>query len=158
MTSNCKYGKLTPDDIKAIYLLLPQFESERTELQVRIAEKPEEFAVKFLSSGFAWAHLYEIPFVEFLGRYFAVTGLDEQVSEAVAGDHPVEALFDLRDSSENMEWTGGSGGQFTYGDLLGYLGHRPHGKAYPHPPPFLADYPHGLAGVVLAGRGMGRTA
>lgn len=121
MTSEHKYGKLTPSDFKALFLLLPQLESERTELQARIAEKPEEFAVKFLSFGFAWAHLYEIPFVQFLGRYFAVAGLGEQVSEAVASDHPVEALLDLRDSSEEMEWSGGSGGQFTYGDLLGCL-------------------------------------
>ena len=116
-----KYGKLTPEDFKSLFLLLPQLESERLWLQARIAEKAEEFVAKFLSSGFAWAHLYEIPFVEFLGRYLAVTGLDKQVSEAVAGDRSVEALFDLRDSSEEMEWSGGSGGQFTYGDLLGYL-------------------------------------
>lgn len=121
MVSERNYGKLTPADIKSLFLLLPQLENERQELQAAIAQKPEKFAAEFLSTGFAWAHLYEVPFLQFLNSFFAVAGLDKAVADVTTSENPVEALFGLTDATEDMEWSGGAEGKYTPGDLLGYL-------------------------------------
>lgn len=114
-------GKLTQDDLKALFLLLPQLDQERQELQAKIAEKPEAFAEKFLTTGFKWAHLYEVPFPELLLGFLAVAGVDQAVAHVVRQEAPVKAALALPDAIQDMEWSGGSGGKFTPGDLLGYL-------------------------------------
>lgn len=114
-------GKLTPNDIKSLFLLLPQLENERLELQAAIAKEPEKFASEFLSTGFTWAHLYEVPFLQFLSAYLSVAGLCKVVTGAAAADNPVQAMFALPDEIEDIDWSGGDGGGFTRGDLLGYL-------------------------------------
>lgn len=57
MSIELKYGKLAQSDIEPILLLLPQLAKERQELQALIEQHPENFAEKFLTTGFAWAHL-----------------------------------------------------------------------------------------------------
>lgn len=114
-------GKLSPDDIKSLYLLLPQLEQERQELRALIAEKPEKFASDFLSTGFTWSHLYEVPFLQLLSAYLVVTGLDKAVGEAAADENPAQALLAMPDAVKDMEWSGGAEGKFTLGDLMGYL-------------------------------------
>lgn len=116
-----KFGKLAQSDIEPILLLLPQFEKERRELQARIEQRPEKFAKAFLTTGFAWAHLYEVPFLQLLSNFLAVTGVDQEVARASTQEKPLEALLSLTDKIQDMEWSGGSGGKFTPGDLLGYL-------------------------------------
>lgn len=121
MYSEPKYGKLAAGDIAMTLQLLPQFEQQRQELQALIDEKPEKFVEKFLTTGFAWAHLYEAPFLQFLSSFLAVAGLDGVVAHVTAQEKPIKAMFDMLDESDEMEWTGGSGGKFTPGDFLGYL-------------------------------------
>lgn len=121
MASERKYGKLTQGDIESILPLLPQLEIARQELQALVEKKPREFAEKFLTQGFAWAHLYEVPFLQLLFNFFAVAGLDQDVARATSQKEPVKALLSLLDEVEGMEWAGGSGGKFTPGDFLGYL-------------------------------------
>jgi hypothetical protein len=115
------YGKLAQSDIEPILLLLPQLEKERQELQALIEQKPEKFAEKFLTTGFAWAHLYEVPFLQLLPNFLAVAGVDQAVAHASRQEAPVEALLNLPETIRDLEWAGGSGGNFTPGDLLGYL-------------------------------------
>jgi len=121
MVSERNYGNLARGDIEAILLLLPQLEKERQELQALIEQKPEEFAEKFLTAGFAWAHLYEVPFLQLLFNFLAVAGVDQEVAHASRQAAPVEALLSLTENIKDMEWAGGSGGKFTSGDFLGYL-------------------------------------
>lgn len=121
MASESNYGKLAQSDIVTILLLLPQLEKERQELQTLIEEKPEKFAEKFLTTGFAWAHLYEVPFLQLLRAFLAVAGVDQEVAHASRQAAPVEALLNLTDTIQDMDWAGGSEGKFTPGDLLGYL-------------------------------------
>jgi hypothetical protein len=116
-----KYGKLTQDDIKLILPLLPQLEEARGELQALIAKKPEKFAKKFLTTGFAWAHLYEVPFLQLLFGFLAVAGVDKDLARLAAQDEPIKALLSFVDEIQDKDWTGGSGGKFTHGDFLGYL-------------------------------------
>lgn len=121
MCQGKKYGKLTLDDFKALFLLVPQLDQERQDLQAKIAEKPESFVEKFLATGFTWAHLYEVPFPKLLAGFLAVAGVDQLVVHAAQQESPIKAALDLPDAMENMEWSGGTGGKFTPGDLLGYL-------------------------------------
>jgi hypothetical protein len=114
-----KYGKLTQSEIEAVLQLLPKLEKERQELQALIEKKPEKFAERFLATGFAWSHLYEVPFLQLLRTFLAVAGVDQVVAHASRQVAPVEALLNLTDTIQDMEWAGG--GNFTPGDLLGYL-------------------------------------
>lgn len=116
-----KYGKLAQSDIESILLLLPQLEKERQELQARIEQKPEEFAEKFLTTGFSWAHLYEVPFLQLLFNFLAVAGVDQEVAHASIQEKPIEALLSFTNKVQDSEWSGGSGGKFTHGDFLAYL-------------------------------------
>ncbi|ODS89581.1 MAG: hypothetical protein ABS45_16665 [Comamonas sp. SCN 65-56] len=113
--------KPTTEEIKAFFLLLPLLDRERREFQLEIAEKPESFVAKFLTSGFQWAHLYEVPFEQLLKVFLAIAGVDRLVAEASKEDAPYKALLDLPQEIGDMEWSGGTGGKFTYGDLLGYM-------------------------------------
>lgn len=115
------FGHLTQDDIKQILPLVPQLEEVRGELQALIAKKPEKFAKKFLTTGFAWAHLYEVPFLQLLFGFLAVAGVDKDVARLAAQDEPIKALLRFVDGIQDKDWAGGSGGKFTHGDFLGYL-------------------------------------
>lgn len=122
MTKAAKdFGKYTSGDLQAVLLLLPQFDKERGELQALIQKHPEKFSEKFLTTGFTWAHLYEVPFLQLLFSFLAVVGVDKDVAHASTQKEPVKALLSLTDKIQDMEWSGGSGGKFTPGDLLGYL-------------------------------------
>lgn len=121
MPAEKTYGKLKADDIKALFLLLPKLEDARNGFQTLIAQEPEKFSAKFLSKGFTWAHLYESTFLQLLNTFLAIADVKEVVEKAVAEDNPVVALFDLADTIEDTEWSGGPGGKYTWGDLLGYL-------------------------------------
>ena len=121
MREKKEYGKLTQDDIKLILPLLPQLEEVRGELQDLIAKKPEKFAKKFLTTGFVWAHLYEVPFLQLLFAFLAVAGVDKDVARIAAQDEPIKALLGFVHEIQDTDWTGGSGGKFTHGDFLGYL-------------------------------------
>lgn len=121
MPDEAKYGVFSPEDFKALFLLLPQLDKERQELQAKIAEKPEAFVEKFLATGFTWAHLYEVPFPKLLTGFLAVAGVDQLVVRASEQEAPIKAALDLPNAIEDMEWSGGTGGIFTPGDLLGYL-------------------------------------
>lgn len=121
MAPGRQYGKLTLEDFKALFLLLPQLDQERQELQAKIAERPEEFAEKFLTTGFTWAHLYEVPFPTLLAGFLAVSGVDQAVAHIAKQEAPVKAALALPETIQDMEWSGGTGGKFTPGDLLGYL-------------------------------------
>lgn len=102
-------------------MLLPQLDQERQELQAKIAEKPEAFAEKFLTTGFTWAHLYEVPFPTLLLGFLAVAGVDQAVAHALRQESPIKAALDLPSVIQDMDWSGGAGGTFSPGDLLGYL-------------------------------------
>lgn len=121
MTAGRDFQRLPIDDLKSILLLLPQLERERRELQAKMAQEPEAFAEKFLTSGFKWAHLYEVPFPRLLNGFLSVAGVDQLVVQASKQEAPVRALLNLPCAAQDMEWSGGSGGKFTPGDLLGYL-------------------------------------
>ena len=121
MTTERRYGKLAAGDIALTLQLLPQFEQERQELQALISETPEKFAEKFLTTGFTWAHLYEVTYLQLLSGFLVVAGLDEVVAHASAQAEPIKALFGALDESHEMEWAGGSGGKYTPGDFLAYL-------------------------------------
>lgn len=121
MTTERRYGKLAQSDIGLILPLLPQLEKERQELQARIEKQPEKFSEKFLTTGFAWAHLYEVPFLQLLFNFLAVAGLDKEVVHASNQEEPIKALLNVVEEVSDMEWAGGSGGKFRPGDLLGYL-------------------------------------
>lgn len=120
MTTERRYGKLAQRDIELILPLLPQLEKERQELRARIEKQPEKFSEKFLKTGFAWAHLYEVPFLQLLFNFLAVAGLDKEVVRASNQEEPIKALLDVVEDVSDMEWAGGSG-KFRPGDLLGYL-------------------------------------
>lgn len=121
MSPERTFGKLAQSDIELILPLLPQLEKERLELQTLIEQQPEKFSEKFLTEGFAWAHLYEVPFLQLLFSFLTVVGVDQEVARASTHEKPIEALLSLTDKIQDMEWSGGSGGKFTPGDLLGYL-------------------------------------
>lgn len=107
--------------LKQFLMFLPELEKGRQELQALIEQKPKEFSEKFLAAGFAWAHLYEVPFLQLLSNFLAVAGVDQEVARASTQAKPIEALLSLTDRIQDMEWSGGSGGKFTPGDFLGYL-------------------------------------
>src|ERR1700690_4155889 len=116
-----EYGKLAQSDIEALFLLLPVLEKERQGFQGLIEQQPQKFAERFLSSGFAWANLYEEPFLQLLGGFLVVSGLDNIFLAASKQEDPVKAVLDIPDDTVDLEWAGGSGGQHKPGDLLGYL-------------------------------------
>lgn len=121
MTAERLFGNLTQGDIELILPLLPQLEEVRGELQAVIVQQPEKFAQKFLTTGFAWAHLYEVPFLQLLFSFLTVAGIDKDIARVSAQEEPVKALLSFVNEIQDMEWAGGSGGEFTYGDFLGYL-------------------------------------
>lgn len=121
MSAEKEYGKFAPEDFKALFSLLPQLDQARHELQEKMAQEPEAFAEKFLTSGFIWSHLYEVPFLKLLGGFLVVAGVDQVVADASKQETPIKALLELPGVIEDMEWSGGAGGKFTPGDLLGYL-------------------------------------
>ncbi len=121
MSSKYNYGKLNQSDIEALFLLLPELEKERREFQSLVEQEPEKFSSKFLCTGFAWAHLYEVPISKLLTGFLAVTGLDGIVVEASKQVNPVKALFEVPDNVMDSTWRGGTNGKYTPGDLLGYL-------------------------------------
>lgn len=120
MLAKRKFGKLIPEDIRAVFLLLPELDEQRRQLQAEIAKKPEQFVSEFLSTGFAWSHLYEYPFLQLLSGLLDICGLTDFFAKAVASDSPITVLSTL-DSDESLKWDGGITGKFTKGDLLGYL-------------------------------------
>lgn len=99
--------------------LLPRLERERSDLQALIAEKPEQFAQQFFSSGFVWAHLYEMPYSQLVNGYLQVCGLTQDVADIAKQARPAQSLAQLIEDVERP-WLGTEKG-FTHGDLLGYL-------------------------------------
>lgn len=121
MSSEKRYGSLTRDDLSLVLSLLPVLERERRELQARIAEQPDKLT-EFFASGFAWAHLYELPFPKFLHAFLIVAGLREEVENITRHPDRIRELYALLIESGGLEdWQGGEGGQYTLGDLIGYL-------------------------------------
>jgi hypothetical protein len=121
MSVEKKFSVPTTEDFRALFLLLPQLDQERQQLQAKIAEKPEAFAEKFLATGFTWAHLYEVPFPKLLTGFLVVAGVDQFVVHASKQETLMKAALDLPNAIGDMEWSGGADGKFTPGDLLGYL-------------------------------------
>lgn len=121
MRQEQKYGKLAQSDIEQILPLLPQLEKVREEFQALVHQQPEDFSERFLTTGFAWAHLYEVPFLQLLLSFVAVAGLDKDIARATSQEEPIKTLLGLLDDSEDMVWAGGSEGKFTPGDFLGCL-------------------------------------
>lgn len=89
MISEHKYGKLAQSDIEAILLILPQLEKERKAFQALIAQKPKKFSKKFLTTGFAWAHLYEVPFEELVSTFLALADVDNAIKQAATHEAPI---------------------------------------------------------------------
>lgn len=92
MSSGPKYGKFAQSDIEPILLLLPQIEKVREEFQALIQQHPEKFAEKFQTTGFAWAHLYEVPFLQLLFNFIAVAGLGKDVAHATVSASMICAI------------------------------------------------------------------
>lgn len=121
MSSEKRYGRLTRDDMSLVLSLLPVLEQERRELQTRIAQQPDKLS-ELLAPGFAWAHLYELSFPQFLQAFLIVAGLRGEVERIARQPDPVGALHTLFVESNGLEdWQGGEGGKYTTGDLIGYL-------------------------------------
>jgi hypothetical protein len=115
-----RFGNLTREDLDVVLSLLPLLERERQVIRELIAEKPEKFAQTFFTSGFAWAHLYELPFLQLLGSFLKVTGVTDEFIQASKGEVHVHSLMQLIAEADDQDWQGGSGGQYKPGDLLGY--------------------------------------
>lgn len=87
------YGKITRDDIALALQVLPQLELERQEFRALIDNEPDKFVENFLTTGFTWAHLYEVPFLQFLSGFLAVAGLDGVVAHDTDQEAPIKAMF-----------------------------------------------------------------
>lgn len=121
MPSEKRYGSLTRGDFNLALSLLPRLEMERRELQARIAEHPEKL-VEICTAGFAWPHLYELPFPQFLQAFLVITGLREKVESISRRGDSVHALHALLiDSGDFLDWQDGEDNKYTPGDLIGYL-------------------------------------
>ncbi len=119
-TDQQKFGNHSREDLKLVLSLLPMLDQQRQGLQKDIAAKPEKLG-RLLNSGFAWAHLYEVPFPEFLNAFLVVTGLRQEVAGVSQVPEPVKALHADLIQADDIAWTGGEGGKYTTGDLIGYL-------------------------------------
>lgn len=119
-TDKQRFGQLSREDLKLVLSLLPMLDQQRQGLQKDIADKPEKLG-SLITSGFAWAHLYEAPFPQFLNAFLVVTGLRQEVARVSQVPEPVKALHASLIQADDVEWTRGEGGKYSTGDLVGYL-------------------------------------
>jgi len=114
-----EYGKISEDQFRRLVERLPEFRAADGEIKELLRSANKEKLREILGTGKPWSSLYELPFANHVAFVLVALGQKKWLESLKdAEDPPEEALMAL-DLDEDIEWTGGEGGEFTVGDVVG---------------------------------------
>ena len=114
-----EYGKLTEDQFRRLIKKLPEIRSSDQELRDLLKSASKEKLRKVLEGGKPWAFLYERSFAEHIAFVLVALGQKDWIESLKDAADPQEEALKSIYSDEEIEWTGGYGGQFTIADVVG---------------------------------------
>lgn len=114
-----EYGKLSEDQFKRLVRSLPEIrkESKRAEEVMRAASK--EKLREVLGDGISWSSVYEVSLAEGTAHLILALGYADRLLANARLPDPQEAMLRDFESDEDLPWDGGTGGQYTKGDVVG---------------------------------------
>jgi len=100
---NKEYGRLTADQLRRLIRKLPEFRREASGFEDSLRSASPEKVRELLGDGFAWAPLYERPFVQVVGLLvYAIGQLERLKAIALLPDPQEVVLNEWEKLEENL--------------------------------------------------------
>ena len=114
-----EYGKLTEDQLRRLVKKMPEVRAAGSELRGLLRGANRAKLKRALGEGMPWSVLYESTFAEHVAFVLVALGQKDWILSLKDAEDPQEEMLKQIYSAEEIEWTGGEGGQFTPGDVIG---------------------------------------
>ena len=114
-----EYGKLTAEQFKALMAKLPELRKQDAELADVVRAVPKEKLNELLPKDYAWAEIYEFPFIEHMAMLIFALDKVDFIKQAAQAPDPQQVILDDMDTADDEDWNGGWQGMFEKKHLIG---------------------------------------
>lgn len=121
MSAEKEFGKLTVEQFREVIRDLADVKGHIKELPQLIRSAPRQRLKEIFDEDFAWADVYELPYVEGIALTVCALGQAKQIIEIAAAADPQQAAIDWGRQDQIEDWNGGEGGVFKEKHVIGLV-------------------------------------
>lgn len=116
-----EYGKITAEQFKTLIDKLPEVRMQDAELAEIVRAVPDEKLNELVPKDYAWAEIYELPFIEHMAMLIFALDKVDFIKQAAQAPDPQQVILDEMDTADDEDWNGGWQGMFEKKHLIGLV-------------------------------------